>query len=81
MSANKDIHVLQCHGDADPLVPFMFGSQTAEKMKSLINPANITFKSYRGLPHSACPEVSVGMVMFETGSPVVLFFIYFERTF
>ena len=54
------MHVLQCHGDADPLVPFMFGSQTAEKMKTLIDPANITFKSYRGLPHSACPEVSVG---------------------
>lgn len=58
-SANKDMHVLQCHGDADPLVPFIFGSQTAEKMKSLVNPANVTFKSYRGLPHSACPEVSV----------------------
>ncbi|XP_059183217.1 acyl-protein thioesterase 1 isoform X1 [Centropristis striata] len=58
-SANKDMHVLQCHGDADPLVPFVFGSQTAEKMKTLINPANVTFKSYRGLPHSACPEVSV----------------------
>lgn len=52
------MHVLQCHGDADPLVPFMFGSQTAERMKGLISPANITFKSYRGLPHSACPEVS-----------------------
>lgn len=58
-SANKDIHVLQCHGDADPMVPFVFGTQTAEKMKSLINPSNITFKTYRGLSHSACPEVSV----------------------
>ncbi|MEQ2165082.1 hypothetical protein GOODEAATRI_013384, partial [Goodea atripinnis] len=64
-SANKDMHVLQCHGDADPLVPFIFGAQTAEKMKSLINPANITFKSYRGLPHSACPEVSVQSVLSE----------------
>uniref|UniRef100_A0A8D0A377 Acyl-protein thioesterase 1 n=1 Tax=Sander lucioperca TaxID=283035 RepID=A0A8D0A377_SANLU len=63
-SANKDMHVLQCHGDADPLVPFMFGSQTAEKMKSLINPANITFKSYRGLPHSACPEEMVDVKRF-----------------
>uniref|UniRef100_A0A3Q3NAC8 Acyl-protein thioesterase 1 n=1 Tax=Labrus bergylta TaxID=56723 RepID=A0A3Q3NAC8_9LABR len=63
-SANKDMHVLQCHGDADPLVPFIFGSQTAEKMKSLINPANITFKSYRGLPHSACPEEMVDVKRF-----------------
>lgn len=59
-SANKDIHVLQCHGDADPMVPFVFGIQTAEKMKSLINPSNVTFKPYRGLSHCACPEVSVG---------------------
>lgn len=57
---NQDMHVLQCHGDADPLVPFVFGHQTAEKMKTLVNPSNITFKSYRGLIHSACPEVSVG---------------------
>ncbi|KAG7231165.1 hypothetical protein INR49_011996 [Caranx melampygus] len=63
-SANKDMHVLQCHGDADPLVPFVFGSQTAEKMKSLINPANVTFKSYRGLPHSACPEEMVDIKRF-----------------
>lgn len=54
------MHVLQCHGDADPLVPFIFGHQTAEKMKTLVNPSNVTFKSYRGLIHSACPEVSVG---------------------
>lgn len=63
-SANKDMPVLQCHGDADPLVPCMFGSQTAEKMKSLINPSNITFKSYRGLPHSACPEEMVDIKRF-----------------
>lgn len=54
--------MLQCHGDADPMVPFVFGTQTAEKMKSLINPSNITFKTYRGLSHSACPEVSVVVV-------------------
>uniref|UniRef100_A0A3B4ZV64 Acyl-protein thioesterase 1 n=1 Tax=Stegastes partitus TaxID=144197 RepID=A0A3B4ZV64_9TELE len=63
-SANKDMHVLQCHGDADPLVPFIFGSQTSEKMKSLVNPANVTFKSYRGLPHSACPEEMVDIKRF-----------------
>ncbi|CAJ1082487.1 acyl-protein thioesterase 1 [Xyrichtys novacula] len=63
-SANKDMHLLQCHGDSDPLVPFVFGSQTAEKMKTLINPANISFKSYRGLPHSACPEEMVDVKRF-----------------
>uniref|UniRef100_A0A3B3XKB0 Acyl-protein thioesterase 1 n=1 Tax=Poecilia mexicana TaxID=48701 RepID=A0A3B3XKB0_9TELE len=63
-SPNKDMHVLQCHGDSDPLVPFVFGAQTAEKMKSLINPANVTFKSYRGLPHSACPEEMIDIKRF-----------------
>nr|XP_057915820.1 acyl-protein thioesterase 1 isoform X1 [Doryrhamphus excisus] len=63
-SANKDMPLLQCHGDADPLVPFSFGSRTAEKMKSLINPANVTFKSYHGLPHSACPEEMVDVKRF-----------------
>lgn len=63
-SANKDTPLLQCHGDADPLVPFIFGSQTSEKMKTLVNPANITFKSYRGLPHSACPEEMVDIKRF-----------------
>lgn len=56
------MHVLQCHGDADPMVPFVFGAKTAEKLKSLVNPSNITFKPYHGLSHSACPEVSVGVV-------------------
>jgi len=55
-SVNKDMHLLQCHGDADPLVPLYFGTQTIEKMKGLINPANISFKKYRGLGHNACPE-------------------------
>lgn len=63
-SANQDMHVLQCHGDADPLVPFVFGHQTAEKMKTLINPSNVTFKSYRGLVHSACPEEMVDVKKF-----------------
>uniref|UniRef100_A0A3Q3W901 Acyl-protein thioesterase 1 n=1 Tax=Mola mola TaxID=94237 RepID=A0A3Q3W901_MOLML len=63
-SGNKDMHVLQCHGDADPLVPFTFGTQTAEKMKSLVNPSNIAFKSYNGLPHSACPEEMVDVKRF-----------------
>uniref|UniRef100_A0A8C2W2R9 Acyl-protein thioesterase 1 n=1 Tax=Chinchilla lanigera TaxID=34839 RepID=A0A8C2W2R9_CHILA len=45
---NKDISILQCHGDCDPLVPLMFGSPTVEKLKSLVNPANVTFKIYEG---------------------------------
>lgn len=55
-SPNKDMHVLQCHGDADPLVNQAFGQMTAAMMKSLINDANVTFKLYRNLSHSSCPQ-------------------------
>ncbi|XP_018422794.1 PREDICTED: acyl-protein thioesterase 1 isoform X4 [Nanorana parkeri] len=55
-SANKDVCVLQCHGESDPLVPLMFGSLTSEKLKSIINPANINFKTYAGLAHSSCNQ-------------------------
>ncbi|XP_018422792.1 PREDICTED: acyl-protein thioesterase 1 isoform X2 [Nanorana parkeri] len=46
----------QCHGESDPLVPLMFGSLTSEKLKSIINPANINFKTYAGLAHSSCNQ-------------------------
>ncbi|XP_048042368.1 acyl-protein thioesterase 1 isoform X3 [Megalobrama amblycephala] len=57
ISSNKDISVLQCHGEEDPLVPLIFGSLTVEKLKMMLNPSNITFKTYPGMAHSACPEL------------------------
>nr|XP_056709965.1 acyl-protein thioesterase 1 isoform X2 [Euleptes europaea] len=53
---NKDIPILQCHGDCDPLVPLMFGSLTSEMLKTMLNPANVTFKTYSGMMHSSCIE-------------------------
>ncbi|KAB0363082.1 hypothetical protein FD754_007238, partial [Muntiacus muntjak] len=53
---NRDISILQCHGDLDPLVPLMFGSLTAEKLKTLVNPANVTFRTYAGMMHSSCQQ-------------------------
>ncbi|XP_077480033.1 acyl-protein thioesterase 1 isoform X2 [Stigmatopora argus] len=64
VGVNKDLAVLQCHGDADPLVPFSFGSRTAEKLKTLLDPHHLTFKSYSGLQHSACPEEMVDIKRF-----------------
>lgn len=61
---NKDIHFLQCHGEADPLVPLVFGSLTVEKLKSLVNPSNVTFKTYPRMPHSACPEEMMDIKQF-----------------
>ncbi|ERE90510.1 acyl-protein thioesterase 1-like protein [Cricetulus griseus] len=52
-STNRDISILQCHGDCDPLVPLMFGSLTVEKLKALVNPSNVTSKVYEGMMHSS----------------------------
>ncbi|KAM7175891.1 acyl-protein thioesterase 1 isoform 4-T5 [Macrochelys suwanniensis] len=61
---NKDIPVLQCHGDCDPLVPLMFGSLTFEKLKRLINPVDVTFKTYSGMMHSSCIEEMMDVKQF-----------------
>ncbi|XP_058637576.1 acyl-protein thioesterase 1 isoform X4 [Onychostoma macrolepis] len=64
ISNNKDISVLQCHGEADPLVPLIFGCLTVEKLKVMLNPSNITFKTYSRMPHSACPEEMMDIKQF-----------------
>lgn len=61
---NKDIPVLQCHGEADPLVPLIFGCLTVEKLKVMLNPSNVTFKTYSRMPHSACPEEMMDIKQF-----------------
>ncbi|XP_025333529.1 acyl-protein thioesterase 1 isoform X6 [Canis lupus baileyi] len=53
---NRDISILQCHGDCDFLVPLTFASLTAEKLKTLVNPANVTFKTYEGMMHGSCQQ-------------------------
>ncbi|XP_066891465.1 acyl-protein thioesterase 1-like isoform X2 [Kogia breviceps] len=50
---NRDISILHCHGDLDPLLPLMFGSLTVERLKTLVNPTNVTFKTYGGMMHSS----------------------------
>ncbi|NP_001017616.1 acyl-protein thioesterase 1 [Danio rerio] len=64
ISKNKDISVLQCHGEADPLVPLIFGQLTVEKLKSMLKPSNVTFKTYSGMTHSACPEEMMDIKQF-----------------
>ncbi|KAL2766709.1 acyl-protein thioesterase 1 isoform 4 [Daubentonia madagascariensis] len=54
----------QCHGDCDPLVPMMFGSLTVEKLKTLVNPANVTFKTYEGMMHSSCHQEMMDVKQF-----------------
>uniref|UniRef100_A0A8C3X0G8 Acyl-protein thioesterase 1 n=1 Tax=Catagonus wagneri TaxID=51154 RepID=A0A8C3X0G8_9CETA len=61
---NRDIPILQCHGVLDPLVPLMFGSLTVERLKTLVNPANVTFKTYDGMMHSSCQEEMMDVKQF-----------------
>uniref|UniRef100_A0A8C2MB41 Acyl-protein thioesterase 1 n=1 Tax=Cricetulus griseus TaxID=10029 RepID=A0A8C2MB41_CRIGR len=63
-STNRDISILQCHGDCDPLVPLMFGSLTVEKLKALVNPSNVTFKVYQGMMHSSCQQEMMDVKQF-----------------
>ena len=44
-------------GEADPVVPFEMGRLSAEFAKTF-NKTSYEFKSYPGLAHSSCPEVS-----------------------
>ncbi|XP_072426648.1 acyl-protein thioesterase 1 isoform X1 [Chiloscyllium punctatum] len=63
-SPNKDIRALQCHGEADPIVPLAFGAFTAEKLKTLINPDNVIFKSYEGMMHGSCHQEMMDVKQF-----------------
>uniref|UniRef100_A0A2K6B0L2 Acyl-protein thioesterase 1 n=1 Tax=Macaca nemestrina TaxID=9545 RepID=A0A2K6B0L2_MACNE len=62
--ADRDISILQCHGDCDPLVPLMFGCLMVEKLKTLVNPANVTFKTYEGMMHSSCQQEMMDVKQF-----------------
>ncbi|XP_003383491.1 PREDICTED: acyl-protein thioesterase 1-like [Amphimedon queenslandica] len=52
---NKVIPILQCHGDSDMMVKYLYGQKSAELLSSL-NPSNHTFKTYNGLGHSSDPR-------------------------
>uniref|UniRef100_A0A667YVF6 palmitoyl-protein hydrolase n=1 Tax=Myripristis murdjan TaxID=586833 RepID=A0A667YVF6_9TELE len=64
-SGYKNVPILQCHGEMDIMIPMQFGAMTAEKLKTIVNPQMITFKTYPGLQHSSCPQK-----MLQTASPV-----------
>ncbi|KAI4588917.1 hypothetical protein R6Z07F_002523 [Ovis aries] len=52
----KDLTILQCQGELDPMVPVQFGALTAEKLWSIVTPARVRFKTYPGVMHSPCPQ-------------------------
>lgn len=51
--ANKDLAVLQCHGDSDPVVFIHHGRATNEVLKKMLNKDNVQFQVYPGMQHSA----------------------------
>lgn len=53
---NKTTPLLQCHGDCDPIVPYKWGQMTASLLKQFMTQTE--FKSYRGMMHTSCEEVS-----------------------
>lgn len=51
--ANKSIPILQCHGDADFVVPFSWGKASQQVLSSFVDNAKYSFKEYHGLGHSS----------------------------
>lgn len=56
------VPILQCHGDADPIVPFRVGQMSAAAMKGFMT--TTTFNTYRGLSHSSSDEELADMKKF-----------------
>ncbi|XP_069033124.1 acyl-protein thioesterase 2 [Embiotoca jacksoni] len=63
-SGSKNLPILQCHGVMDPMIPVQFGAMTSEKLKSILNPDLITFKTYPELLHGSCPQEMAGVKEF-----------------
>ncbi|XP_074103465.1 acyl-protein thioesterase 1 [Cotesia typhae] len=59
---NKNIPVLQCHGDCDPIVPYKWGQMTASLLKQFMS--QVKFKTYSGMMHSSCDQEMQDMKSF-----------------
>lgn len=62
-TANAHTPVLFCHGDADPVVRLDWGQRSAERVKEL-GVANVTFKVYANMAHSASVQEVADVVGF-----------------
>ncbi|KAM7321597.1 hypothetical protein ACRRTK_019689 [Alexandromys fortis] len=49
----KDLAILQCHGELDPMVPIQFDALTAERLQSGVTAARIQVKTYPVTMHSS----------------------------
>lgn len=55
-TGHKNLPILQCHGEADPMIPLQYGSLTAGKLKHIVSPHMITFKTFPKLTHCSSSE-------------------------
>lgn len=53
-SPNKETSIFMGHGDMDPVVKYQYGQMTKDKLEEW--GWKIDFRTYKGMPHSACPE-------------------------
>lgn len=53
-ASNKDTPIFMGHGQADPLVRWDWGQQTAEILRDM--GCKVDFRTYKGLGHSADPK-------------------------
>ena len=53
--ANAATPVLMCHGEADAVVAYKFGVDSAAALKAA-GAASVEFKTYRGMGHAACND-------------------------
>jgi predicted esterase len=54
LKSNTEIPILQCHGEADPLVRIDIGKLTGDLLKKVCK--NHDFKSYATMGHSSCEQ-------------------------
>lgn len=55
---NKSLDVLQCHGDADFVVPIQWGIMSEKVMSTFLSKSKYHFKVYNGMGHSSSgPEM------------------------
>lgn len=54
VKGNRDTPILQCHGDADPVVPCEFGEMSKSVLTSFCS--KVEFKKYSGMAHSSSDQ-------------------------
>ncbi|KAM8841567.1 acyl-protein thioesterase 2 isoform 2-T2 [Spinachia spinachia] len=55
-SGQKNVPILQCHGEMDSVIPVPFSTMTADKLKGIVNPQMLTYKTYPDVSHNSSPQ-------------------------